>query len=85
MSPKREGRMKVTGTNHEPEKYGKLWWGDAIDGDDKLEWFYEPRLFVRFRREERPSMWVNIYPTPPAAKRAVLKAIRAAKEGMKCD
>jgi hypothetical protein len=31
--------VKVTSTNHEPEKYGKLWWGTAIDGDDELNGF----------------------------------------------
>jgi hypothetical protein len=70
--------MKITSTNNEPAKYGSLWWGTAIDGDDKLEWFYQPRLYLHLRREERGA-WMNIDDPPPSAKRAVLKSIRAAK------
>jgi hypothetical protein len=57
------------------------WWGTAIDGDDKLEWFYLPRRYLHLRREERPGMWMNIDDSQPSAKRAVLKSISAARRG----
>jgi hypothetical protein len=44
----------------------------------KIEWFYQPRLYLHTRKEERPGMWINFDP-PPGAKAVVLKAIRAAK------
>jgi hypothetical protein len=70
--------LKITAAENEPEKYGSLWWGTAIDGAEKIEWFYEPRFYLHMRREERPGMWMNFDP-PPEAKVVVLKAIRAAK------
>jgi|SRR5580692_6223280 hypothetical protein len=76
-------RMKITSANN--GKYGQ-WWGTAIDGDDKYQWFYTPRSRFAVRIEERPRMWSNIDNPPPSAKRAVLKAIRASRRGMmKCD
>jgi hypothetical protein len=71
--------MKITSANHEPEKYGPLWWGTAIDGDAKFEWFYTPRSRFDMRVEERPGMWVNIRDPRPGDKRAVLKAIKVSK------
>jgi len=70
--------LTITSINNEPAKYGNLWWGDAVEGDDKLEWFYQPRRYLHMRREERPGMWINEDPSP-TARRLVLKSIRAAK------
>lgn len=70
--------MKITSAKNEPAKYGSLWWGTAIDGAEKIEWFYQPRLYLHTCKEERPGMWMNFDPVPEA-KAAVLKAIRAAK------
>ena len=36
--------MQITSVNNKPAKYGDLWWGTAIAGDDKFEWFYQPKL-----------------------------------------
>jgi len=73
--------MKITGINSEPEKYGNQWWGSAIDGDDRLNWFYTPRRRLRLHREERPGsgMWIVDADLPRGAQRAVARAVRAAK------
>ena len=69
--------LKITSAKN-AAKYGSLWWGQATDSGGKIEWFYQPRLYLHMRREERPGMWMNFDPTPEA-KAVVLKAIRAAK------
>jgi hypothetical protein len=70
--------LKITAAENEPAEYGSLWWGTAIDGAEKIEWFYQPRRYLHMRREEPPGMWINFDPAPEA-KAVVLKAIRAAK------
>jgi hypothetical protein len=72
--------MQITSANNKPAKYEDLWWGTAIAGDDKFEWFYQPKLYLHMRREEPriPGCWMNLDP-PRRAKRAVLEAIRVAK------
>lgn len=70
--------LKIVSAKNEPAKYGSLWWGTATDGAKKIEWFYQPRLYLHTREEERPGMWINFDP-PASTKAAVLKAIRAAK------
>jgi hypothetical protein len=61
------------------ENYQGSWHGTAGEGEKKYQWFYWPRR--RFRvMEEEPGLagcWLYVEP-PPAAKRAVLRAIRKA-------
>jgi hypothetical protein len=73
--------MKVTSINAPPNLANcGLWWGTAIDGDHKFEWFYDPECLqsLQIRREEpsMPRYWTNIKPAPAAAT-AVRKAVRA--------
>jgi hypothetical protein len=70
--------LKITAAKNDPAKYGSLWWGTATDGAEKIEWFYQPRLYLHMRREERPCMWMNFDPAD-SARQIVLKAVRAAK------
>jgi hypothetical protein len=67
--------MQITGTNNEPAKYGPLWCGTANDGGNKIEWFYQPGIYLHTRREERPGMWINFDP-PACVRRLVLKPVR---------
>jgi hypothetical protein len=72
--------MKITSINYEPEKYGRQWFGNAIDDGENLKWFYQPGLLLHVHREERPGMWIIDRPTTGEAKLAVLKAVWRAKQ-----
>jgi hypothetical protein len=71
--------VQITSIN-KPEKRSVVWWGMASNGDKNYQWFYWPRKWLHLHEqdEENPRSWSNVDP-PPNAKRAVLKAIRAAK------
>jgi hypothetical protein len=68
--------MKVTSINKLMKRCAQ-WWGTASSGDEKYEWFYEPRSYVQMRKEEPqiPGCFMNIDP-PAGAKEAILKAVR---------
>jgi hypothetical protein len=71
--------MKITSIN-KPMERCTMWWGTARDGDGNYEWFYEPRRRPRMRKDEPriPGCFMNI-DLPAGAKRAILKAVRAAR------
>jgi hypothetical protein len=62
------------------EKGSGIWHGTAMLDNKNLKWFYSPRRMfdVQEQDERNPRCWMNVDP-PHGAKRAVLKAIRAAK------
>lgn len=71
--------MKVTSTNYRPQgdDEAEIWLGTAIDGLDRLEWFYQPGVSFDLRREQQTGMWFPLESPPPGAWRAVLSAIKA--------
>jgi hypothetical protein len=71
--------MKILDVNHKVGEGGDVWWGTAIDGADKIKWFYETSgHHLTFRREQpnMPGYSLNIESTA-AAKEAVTRDIRA--------
>lgn len=61
------------------EKHAGMWHGTASDSAGNFLWFYQPRGFLRFQKqdEQNPRCWMNIEP-PDGARQIILKAVRSA-------
>ena len=72
------GDMKITGIKK--HRGAGMWYGSAVEGGKRFQWYYRPRSLFHMTEEEGsiPNSWMNVHP-PVGAKRAVLRAIRAAK------
>jgi hypothetical protein len=72
-------RIQVTAVR-KPLKGCAQWSGAASNEVSNFEWFYEPRGRFAMRRQEpsSPNCWMYCEP-PEGARRAVVKAVRAAR------